>query len=142
MKGILVFTALLFAASVFSQTHSEKVILDLSKKIFQLEVEGKIDSLTDLFNDRLVIVSSSGAKKSKQEYLTDLKMGKPVHNSIEVKEAIASLFGNTAIVIGKGVFVVSINATQASFDLSYMEVFIKDEKSWKLVALHASRISN
>jgi hypothetical protein len=142
MKAIFVFTALLFASSVFSQTPLDIEILNLSKKIFRLEVDGKMDSLANLFDDRLMIVSSSGVKKNKQEYLSDLKMGKPVHNSIQVKEAVVNLFGNTAVVVGKGVFVVAINAIEATFNLSYMEVFAKDDKSWKLVALHASRLSN
>lgn len=140
MKVIFVFTALFFASSVSSQTPAKTAILNLSKKIFQLEVEGKLDSLADLFDDDMMIVNSGGTKKSKQEYLADLKSGKPVHNSIEVKEETANLFTNTAIVIGKGVFTVTINTTQATFNLSYMEVFVKDEKSWKLVGLHATRL--
>src|ERR1700733_15064840 len=110
MKLIFVFTALLFASSVSSQTPSKTAILNLSKKIFQFEVEGKLDSLADLFDDDLVIVNSGGTKKSKQEYLVDLKSGKPVHNSIEVKEETANLFANTAVVVGKGVFTVTINS--------------------------------
>lgn len=142
MKLIFVLTALLFASSVSSQTPSKTAILNLSKKIFQFEVEGKLDSLADLFDEDLVIVSSSGAKKSKQEYLADLKAGKPVHNSIEVKEESATLFGQTAIVVGKGIFVVTINRVQATFNLSYMEVFAQENNSWKLMALHAGRLSN
>jgi hypothetical protein len=133
---------LFFFSQVFSQSTSETAVLDISKKIFQFEVSGKIDSLSEIFDDNLTILSSSGLSKTKIEYLADLKAGKPVHNSIDIKEASVKITGHTAVLTGKGIFVVSVNQVQATFTLSYMEVFTEDHNSWKLLGLHASRLAN
>ena len=99
--------------------------------MFRWEVEGKMDSLVNLFDDKLVIINSSGATRTKTEYLNDLKAGTPVHNRIDVQQSSASIIGTTAIVWGKGEFMVSINENRSTFNLSYMEVFVKQDKNWE-----------
>lgn len=142
MKATLTFLGLFFAAGSFAQSKAESEVMKLSKDMFRWEVEQKMDSLANLFDDKLVIISSSGATRSKTDYLNDLKSGKPVHHSIDVQQSSASIIGTTAIVWGKGVFVVSVNDNKSTFNLSYMEVFLKQDKTWKLIALHASRLAN
>jgi hypothetical protein len=142
MKIILSLSLLFLATGVFAQTQTESELLNLSKDIFHWEVEGKFDSLATRFGDQLVIVSSTGNMRTKNEYLADLRSGKPVHKSIEIQQASTIINGTTGIVNGKGIFVVSINNTQATFNLSYMEVFVKDQLGWKLIALHTSRLAN
>ena len=142
MKAILTFLAVFLAAQSFAQSKTESEILNLAKDMFRWEVEGKFDSLANLFDDKLVIVNSSGTVRSKNEYLVDFESGKPVHNSIDVQQASASIVGTTAIVWGRGIFVVSINDNKSTFNLSYMEVFMKEDQGWKLIALHASRLVN
>ena len=142
MKIVFSFSLLFLAAGVFAQTQTESALLNLSKDIFRWEVEGKFDSLATRFGDQAVIISSSGSTRTKNEYLADLRSGKPVHKSIDIQQASTIINGTTGIVNGKGIFVVSINNTQGTFNLSYMEVFVKDEQGWKLIGLHTSRLSN
>ena len=142
MKATLVFLAIIISSHVFSQSSTESAVLNLSKDIFRWELQGKFDSLANHFDDQLVIISSAGLKKGKTEYLADLKNGKPVHNSIDVQESSANINGSTAIVWGKGVFVVTVNENKMTLNLSYMEVFKNDNNNWKLLALHASRLAN
>jgi len=114
--------------------------LKVSKDIFRWEVAGQIDSLANLLEDKLVVVGSNGMKRSKDEYIDNLKNGIPVHNKIDVQEESATMNGTTAIVVGKGVFDVTMNGTQTTLHLSYMEVFVNENKGWKLIALYASRL--
>jgi Domain of unknown function (DUF4440) len=142
MKWIFSLLVILFAAPSFAQSNAESDVLNVSRDMFRWEVEGKMDSLENLFGDKLVIISSTGTSKSKTEYLNDLKAGKPVHNSIDVQQSSARIIGTTAIVWGKGVFSVSVNENKSTLNLSYMEVFVIQDKNWKLIALHASRLAN
>jgi len=136
------FTSFIFLAAtqLFAQSKSESEILAISKNIFRWEVEGKLDSLANLLNDKLVVIGSKGTKRGKNEYLTDLKNGKPVHNNIDVQEASATIQGKTAIVNGKGLFETTTNGILTTSHLSYLEVFIKEKKYWKLIAINASRL--
>lgn len=140
MKAILTFIALFLSLQSFGQASAEKEVLDLSKKMFRWEVENKFDSLSYLFDDKLIIVGSK--EMSKNEYLTDLRNGVPIHNSIKIEQASATINGMTAVVFGKGIFIATRNGNKTTSHLSYMKVFIKGNQGWKLFALHASKISD
>ena len=142
MKQILFAVFLLSSLTGFSQTNDEKMVLDLSGQIFKWEVEGKIDSLDKVFNDKFVVVGSTGALQTKAQYITRLKSGNFVHNSIEVQENSASVVDNTATVVGKGTFVVTAGGKKATIQLSYIEVFTRTaaNQPWSVLAMHASAL--
>ncbi len=141
MKALITLATLFFLARVSAQSATEASVLAMSNDMFRFEVEGKFDSLANLFDDSLVSVSSNGAMHRKSDYLADLKAGKPVHNNIQVQEASARITKTTAIVMGKGVFTVTANGAKATYHLSYMEVFIKKGRAWQMVALHTGRLA-
>jgi len=140
LKEILTLGIVLFATQLFGQTKAESAVLKASGDMFRWEIKQKFDSLANLLDDQLVVVGSNGLKRSKSVYIDDLKNGKPIHNSIDVQEASATIHGTTAIVVGKGVFNVTSNGNQSTLHLSYLEVFVNKKKSWKLVALYATRL--
>jgi len=136
-------TALLFSSlTSFSQVNEDQKILALSNQIFKWEVEGKIDSLDKVFNDKFVVVSSTGAQQTKVQYIARLKSGNFVHNNIEVQENSASVSDNTATVVGKGTFVVTAGGKKATIQLSYIEVFTRAAvgQPWSVLAMHASAL--
>jgi len=139
IKVIFTFFLFLFTTQLFGQSKKEAEILKISKDLFRWEIEGKIDSLANLFDEKLIIIGSKG-KRSKSDLLSDLKNGKPVHNSINVEEATATIVDATAIVVGKGVFVTSMNDSKTTSHLSYIEVYVQKNKGWKLIALYANRL--
>ena len=142
MKFILI-TALLFSSlTSFGQSSDEQKLLALSGQIFKWEVEGKIDSLDKVFNDKFVVVSSTGDQQSKAQYIGRLKSGNFVHNSIEVQEISASVTENTATVVGKGTFSVTAGGKKATIRLSYIEVFTRAaaNQPWSVLAMHATAL--
>ena len=140
MKRLCSIIAILFALQAYGQSSAEKEILQLSNQIFTWEVENKIDSLTELFDEKFVVINGSGESKFKNEYLRTLRSGSFVHNSIDVAENKAAVSNNTATVVGKGRFTVTISGTQKILQLSYVEVFIRARPadSWKILAMHAT----
>ncbi|MFV5692079.1 nuclear transport factor 2 family protein [Flavobacterium sp. LT1R49] len=142
MKTYLLFIVLFINFQSFSQTSSEKEILKLSAKIFQWEVDNKIDSLANVFHEKFVVLSSDGSSQFKDGYLNRLKSGNFIHESIDVEENAATVTGNTAIVTGKGKFAVSISGKKVALRLSYIEVFtrVNHKKPWQVLAMKASII--
>jgi hypothetical protein len=140
LKAILTFVFLFAAIQLFAQSTAESEILTISNALFRWETEGNIDSLANLFDENFVIIGSSGVKRSGKEYLDNLKNGRPIHNSIVVEETSATIHGTTAIVTGKGIFVTTMNGMKSTSHLSYMEVFVIENKYWKLIALYASHL--
>lgn len=142
MKKYILIITLLTGFLSFSQTTSEKEILKLSGQIFKWEVENKIDSLSTVFHEKFVVLSSDGSSQFKTGYLDRLKSGTFNHDSIDVDENAATVTGNTAIVTGKGKFAVTISGNKVALRLSYIEVFTREnaKKSWKVLAMKASII--
>src|SRR3954470_18957756 len=112
MKTPLCFIAVLFFCTAFSQLPDEETVLRLSNTMFKWEVEENIDSLANLFDDKLNIVNSRGEIQTKEQYLKTLRSGSFKHDSIYVEQSIATAEGNTATVIGKGRFVMTVSGNQ------------------------------
>jgi Domain of unknown function (DUF4440) len=140
MKHALLIFFLLIGFQSFSQTTAEKDILKLSAKIFTWEVTNKIDSLEKVFDEKFVVVGGDGSSQFKKQYISVLRSGNFTHNSIEASENLATLVNNTATVVGKGKFTVTVSGNKISLPLSYIEVFTRQnsKKPWTVLAMHAT----
>ena len=138
MKTPLIILALLLFSKSFSQSTDEATVLRLSNTMFTWEVNDQTDSLSNLFDESLSIVNSRGDIQNKTQYLATLRSGDFKHDSISVEQNVATVKDNTATVIGKGEFVMTVSGNKVRRHLSYMEVLIREEQHWKLLALYAS----
>jgi hypothetical protein len=147
MKTI-VFLIIMFAGtSVLAQSGadarniaiSDKIIA-LSKDKFRWEMNNDADSMANMLDEGFIAVSSAGTRRSKNEYLANIKNPATIHNSMDIQETNVSLFGNAAILTGKGLFVITSNNVQSTQHLCYMQVFIDRGQGWKMVALQGSRL--
>jgi hypothetical protein len=138
------FTILLVLISIFSfgQTISENEVTNLSKSLFNWEINNNIDSIDNLLHDQLIVVNSKGETLSKSQYLATFQSGTMTHNSIEIEESKTTILNKTAIVAGKGIFNITAGGNNMIRHLSYIETFIKTKDGWKLLALKASVIPN
>ncbi len=142
MKNIIVLMLLFVGSPSFGQTNTEKEVLNLSKQIFNLEVENKIESLADLMHEKLTVVNSKGETLNKDQYIATFKSGSFIHNSIEIEENKVTVLENTATVSGKGNFNITAGGNNVIRHLSYLEIFINTNSGWKLIALKASVLPN
>ncbi len=119
---------------------TEQSILAFSKKKFDWMVSKNIDSLKSALDDRLKYVHSNGWSQSKQEVLDDFASGKLDYQKIEISEASARIYDNTAIVIGKGKFSGQVSKNSFTLDLLYTEVYMRKISRWVLVSRHSSKL--
>ncbi len=127
MKKLFFAAAILFASGVFAQPKQEAEVLNLSKTMFRWEVENKIDSFAIHLDDQLAVLGSNGVVRTKEVYLTELKNPKPVHNSITIQESKVCIKGKTAVLVGKGIFILTYDGTKRESNLVYMQVYIKEK---------------
>ncbi len=140
LKSILIILLLFCGLNSFGQSADEQQLNNLSGRIFNWEVGGKMDSLENILHAKFTVMSSAGVHQTKAQYMARLSGGAFVHNAIDIKESTATIAGNTGIVMGKGKFTVTNNGVQATLSLAYTEVFTRpdDKKPWKLLAIHAN----
>jgi len=143
MKKILYCVVALSCLSSYSQTNEEKVVA-LSQQLFTWEVENNIDALENTFDDQFVVVSGDGSSKNKQQYISLLRSGTFVHNRINISSSVATVANNTATVVGKGTFSVTVSGAPITLVLSYIEVFTRVDSTqpWKVLAMHATVLPN
>ena len=140
MKIILVVTAMFLASFSFAQSKTETEIIDLSKKRIEWLLENKADSLASLYDENSITVHGNGLIKTAKEQIDDVRGGRITYKSIEVKENTVKDFGSTAVLVGKGVFKISLNGQDMTYNMVYMEVYQKKDNQWKLIARQASEI--
>jgi hypothetical protein len=138
MKFILIFASVIAANPVFSQSKTEAEVSNLSGKIFRWEVENKINLLEGVLSEKFSVVTSRGDIQTKAQYVTTLSSGNVKHDSIAIEQSTVTIVDKTVIVIGKGWFHMTVSGNKIHRHLSYMEVFVSDDKDWKLIALYAS----
>lgn len=140
MKKLLVFTFIsLFSTHAQSQNSDQKFLLDLSAKIFKWEVAGSIDSLKQVFHEKLQVWGTSGDAVNKAEYLQRLSSPNFIHNKVTIEKSTAVIADNTAIIHGDGIFNLTISGNKTVLHLSYMEVFTRSSSSkpWMLLSITA-----
>lgn len=139
----IAFSIIIFflTCQVFSQSKAESEIINLSNTKFRWQLEGKLDSLSNLFDDKIILQHASGKIQSKKEYLETLKSGMLVYKKIDVNENNVRIFGKTAVLIGKVDFSITLNGEKKDFNFLYTEVYAKNKKSWSLVLYAFQKIT-
>jgi hypothetical protein len=140
MKFISILVIIFIANPVFSQSAAEKEVLNLSANIFKWEIENKINSLDALMSEKLSVVTSRGDIQNKDQYLKTLSSGNLKHDSVAIEKSMVTIVNNTATVIGRGKFYMTVSGSKIHRHLSYMEVFVKEKRGWILIALYASAL--
>jgi|GEM_PF-825254 len=142
MKFISILAIIFATNPVYSQSGAEKEVLNLSGKIFNWHVENKISSLQTLMSQKFSVVTSRGDIQNREQYLKTLSSGNLKHDSIALGKSMVTIVNNTATVIGRGWFYMTVAGSKIHRHLSYMEVFVKEKMGWRLIALYTSAIPN
>ncbi|SNC65274.1 protein of unknown function [Hymenobacter gelipurpurascens] len=129
---------LLVTMDTLAQSTTETEILNLSQEKFRWKTTGKIDLVEDLFDDELVFIHLNGHFSSKKEWIQELRTKRFVYNSIDLKEASAKVYGDTAVLVGRATFKVTMGGSKGTYNLVYTEVYTKKQGKWKLVNLHTT----
>ncbi len=140
MKTVLLSIALLVSGIGFAQSRTEKEISQLSTNRIQWLLANKADSLANLYDVNSITVHGNGLIKTAKEQLEDVRSGKIAYKRIDVTENTVKDFGNTQVLVGKGVFNIALGAQEFTYTMVYMEVYQKQGNGWKLIARQASEI--
>ena len=110
MKLQFFFVFILFSLFAFSQSRTEKLILEKFKEKFEYMNLKDIDKIASLLDDRLVYIHSNGNTESKTQLIQNVKSGKWKVKSVEFRDMNVRVYKNNfAIVVGKGLFHVEVN---------------------------------
>lgn len=140
MKPVI--SVLIFISSVtisFAQSSTEQEILTLSKEKWQWMADKNVDKLAPLFHDKSKFVHMSGTWK-KDEELEIIKTGSIWYKKADVKDVAIELIDDTAIVWNRITLTAEVRGSDVVTEFTVTEVYKKQKKDWKLLALTFSSV--
>jgi ClpP class serine protease len=139
-KVLLVLSFALFViTSSFAQSAEEKSLIQLSMDKWQWMADKDVDKLDKLFDTKAKFVHMSGTWK-KDEELDIIKTGRIWYKKATVKDTAAEILGNTAIVWNRITLDAVVREQVAVTEFTVTEVYQKQGKEWKMLALTFSSV--
>jgi hypothetical protein len=136
---LLIFQALGYAQpSNVPQTGAD--ILNLHQTKFRWFQEKKLDSVAYLLHPEVNYIHSNGWVEHKSEVIENIQTGKLTYTNVEVLDADVTISENTAIVLGTGMFSVSLNDKPIVIKLLYTEIYTSINQNPQLIHRHACRL--
>lgn len=125
--------------AVVHYNKTEQDVLDLSKQKWQWMADKDVAKLEPLFHSKSKFVHMSGTWK-KDEELEIIKTGSIWYKNAIVHDAAVEIPGNTAIVWSRITLEAVVRANEVKTEFTVTEVYQKEGKSWKLLALTFSSV--
>lgn len=142
MKKSLIglFLIIISAQWSFAQnSKAEQEIINLSKEKWQWMADKNVDKLEPLFHDESKFVHMSGTWK-KDEELEIIKSGSIWYKQADVHDVAVEIVDKTAIVWNRITLLAHVRGTDVSTEFTVTEVYKKQKKNWKLLALTFSSV--
>jgi hypothetical protein len=136
-----VLIAFLFCSiTVFSQTSKDEAsVLQISKDKWQWMADKNVDKLANLFDDQAKFVHMSGTWKTAEE-LEIIKTGSIWYKEAKVHDTSIEFSGKTALVWNRITLIANVRGSDVSTEFTVTEVYQKQKKAWKLLALTFSSV--
>lgn len=124
---------------VTNYTGAEQEIIQLSKDKWQWMADKNVDKLESLFDNKSKFVHMSGTWK-KDEELDIIKTGRIWYKNAKVHDVAVEIFKKTAIVWNRITLEAIVRGTEVATEFTVTEVYQKQGKDWKLLALTFSSV--
>jgi hypothetical protein len=126
-------------ATPTTYTKEEQELVNLSKDKWQWMADKNVDKLAPLFHDESKFVHMSGTWK-KDEELEIIKTGSIWYKNTDVKDVAVELVDDTAILWSRITLTANVRGNDVVTEFTVTEVFKKQKKDWKLLALTFSSV--
>jgi hypothetical protein len=144
MKAFVVVVVSVFfglAKMSFAQSSDKTTqeLIQLSKDKWQWMADKNVDKLKDLFDAKAKFVHMSGTWKTDEE-LEIIKTGSIWYKEAKVHDTAVEVSGETAIVWNRITLVAMVRGNEAITEFTVTEVYQKQGKAWKMLALTFSSV--
>ncbi len=124
----------------FAQTSTaEQDIIKLSREKWQWMADKNVDKLATLFHDKAKFVHMSGTWK-KDEELEIIKTGSIWYKKADVHDVAVEIIDGVAIAWNRITLSAMVRGNEAVTEFTVTEVYKKEKKEWKLLALTFSSV--
>jgi hypothetical protein len=122
-----------------SRANPEEEIINLSKEKWQWMADKNVEKLAILFHDQSKFVHMSGTWKKKEE-LEIIKTGSIWYKKADVHDVAVEIVDDIAIVWNRITLLADVRGSEVTTQFTVTEVYKKQKKDWKLLALTFSSV--
>lgn len=137
--SLLSISLLIIQFSFAQSTKDEQTVLQLSKDKWQWMADKDVDKLKELFDAKAKFVHMSGTWKTDEE-LEIIKTGSIWYKEAKVHDTAIEMSGKTAIVWNRITLDAVVRGNVAVTEFTVTEVYQKQGKAWKMLALTFSSV--
>ena len=105
---------------------------------YEAQIDCDFDALDRLLGKDLVYIHSSTVQDTKASFIESLRSEKVSYHSMERSNTKVRIFGNVAIITGKGVFEVTARGRDKTLNLLFHSVWVKRESGLQFVSWQAT----
>lgn len=137
--SLLSISLLIIQFSFAQSTKEEQEIMQLSKDKWQWMADKNVDKLKDLFDAKAKFVHMSGTWKTDEE-LEIITTGSIWYKEAKVHDTAVEISSKTAIVWNRITLDAVVRGNVAITEFTVTEVYQKQGKTWKMLALTFSSV--
>ncbi|MEC7263839.1 MAG: nuclear transport factor 2 family protein [Bacteroidota bacterium] len=123
----------------WAQDKTVQEIKELSKQKWQWMADKDVKALDQLFDEKSKFVHMSGSWKKARE-LEIIETGSIWYKNADVHDVAVELFGDTAVLWNRITLMAHVRGNDVSNEFTVTEVYQKQGKDWKLLALTFSSV--
>ncbi|MBP6374621.1 MAG: nuclear transport factor 2 family protein [Flavobacterium sp.] len=140
MKQLILLFFFLCTTYSFAQSSKDaETVLQLSKDKWQWMADKDVEKLDKLFDDKAKFLHMSGTWK-KAEELEIVKTGSIWYKKATIHDSAIEFSGKTAIVWNRITLESIVRGNDAKVEFTVTEVYQKQKKAWKMLALSFSSV--
>ena len=126
-----------------SHTNSavEQEVQRLHREYAHAQLTNNIGMLERIWADDHIFTNTFGIVQTKADRLADAKSGTRKIIEMEGADLKVSVYGNTAVVTGRGSIKMQLRGQELSFQARGIDVYVKKNGRWQVVASQATRIA-
>jgi len=132
---------LLPLAQVQMKRDGESEIRDLERQRFRAMETVDVATLDRILSDDLIYTHANGLQHTKAELIGVIGSGDFKYESITPGDIRVRIYNETAVVNGRVSMKIKSGAGEQVFKLCYLDVYVKQEGRWQMVAWQSSRVA-
>jgi len=121
-------------------TADEQQIRALESRRFRAMVESDTTTLAAIFADDMSYAHAGGLLQNKQELLGSISSGDLKCKSFDASDIKVRFYGNTSVVSGIADVNVKFLGREGTIRFRYLEVYVKQNNTWQIVAWQSARL--
>ena len=145
MKRILLvmisFGGLVLLAQAQMTRDSEGQVRELEGQRFRAMETVDVATLDRILSDDLIYTHANGLQHTKAELIGVIGSGDFKYESITPGDVRVRIYNETAVVNGRASMKIKSGAGEQVFKLCYLDVYVKQDGRWQMVAWQSSRVA-